>query len=624
MLPRARHARYAIATAAAAALATAAPGQLRVVNYNVAGLQGDLSAMIDVFEHIRSDDVPGFAVAPHIYVFQEVQTDDVAQLLAAINVATPGYTYTQATYTNDGKNGFAGAQALYFRSDALVEVPAHHEDIYTGAQRYCDRWHLKLLGYDSPDAELYVYGMHLKADPNSSSELTRYNGVIAVRANADELPENADLPADTHIIYAGDMNFYSNTEAGYAHFLLPGPGVAIDPLGSGPWGGSGHALIHTQSPREIISGPLIGGGMDDRFDFQLISTELDDALGLSIIPGTYRSVGNDGGHYNAAINDGDNDYFPSQTTRSNHLADALHEASDHLPIIVDYQLPARIGATLPADFGRVIEGTLHAVPLTVSNTVAAVVPVGGDQLLYSYAATGDVFGNGSGNIEPMGSPVDHFIILSTSAAGEISGTVTVSSVSQGAGSVQVDTGGTIVRAAAASFDGITVVTETTIPVTVEPDTGAHQIHVDVHNVGYDALQALLDVDNVFGSAPRFGFQGGLAGGIGAAPAQLTFTFDSDGAAAGPHVLTASVETSDEDIPGAQVTNLDLTIEVMVEAEALLGDLDGDGDVDFGDLLIVIGQWGPCPAPPAQCPADLNGSGGVGFDDILVILANWSA
>ncbi len=43
MLPRARHARYAIATAAAAALATAAPGQLRVVNYNVAGLQGDLS-----------------------------------------------------------------------------------------------------------------------------------------------------------------------------------------------------------------------------------------------------------------------------------------------------------------------------------------------------------------------------------------------------------------------------------------------------------------------------------------------------------------------------------------------------------------------------------------------------
>lgn len=53
-----------------------------------------------------------------------------------------------------------------------------------------------------------------------------------------------------------------------------------------------------------------------------------------------------------------------------------------------------------------------------------------------------------------------------------------------------------------------------------------------------------------------------------------------------------------------------------------GDLDGDGDVDFADVLLVIGQWGPCPAPPAQCPADLNGNGAVDFADVLVLLANW--
>jgi len=49
------------------------------------------------------------------------------------------------------------------------------------------------------------------------------------------------------------------------------------------------------------------------------------------------------------------------------------------------------------------------------------------------------------------------------------------------------------------------------------------------------------------------------------------------------------------------------------------DLDGSGDVGFGDLLILLGAWGPCPA----CPADLDGDGTVGFSDLLQLLAAWS-
>ncbi|MCP3905036.1 MAG: hypothetical protein GY715_15540 [Planctomycetes bacterium] len=48
------------------------------------------------------------------------------------------------------------------------------------------------------------------------------------------------------------------------------------------------------------------------------------------------------------------------------------------------------------------------------------------------------------------------------------------------------------------------------------------------------------------------------------------------------------------------------------------DLNGDGDVGFGDILAVIGAWGPC----ACCPEDLDGSGDVGFGDILEIIGNW--
>lgn len=56
---------------------------------------------------------------------------------------------------------------------------------------------------------------------------------------------------------------------------------------------------------------------------------------------------------------------------------------------------------------------------------------------------------------------------------------------------------------------------------------------------------------------------------------------------------------------------------------LPGDIDGDGDVDFTDLLATLAAWGPCPGPPDPCPWDLNGDGMVGFGDLLILLAAWT-
>lgn len=49
-----------------------------------------------------------------------------------------------------------------------------------------------------------------------------------------------------------------------------------------------------------------------------------------------------------------------------------------------------------------------------------------------------------------------------------------------------------------------------------------------------------------------------------------------------------------------------------------GDVNEDLYVDFGDVLLVLSQWGPCNG----CPGDLNDDGFVDFGDILVILGNW--
>ncbi|MDY7109609.1 MAG: hypothetical protein SYC29_13325 [Planctomycetota bacterium] len=55
---------------------------------------------------------------------------------------------------------------------------------------------------------------------------------------------------------------------------------------------------------------------------------------------------------------------------------------------------------------------------------------------------------------------------------------------------------------------------------------------------------------------------------------------------------------------------------------IIGDLDGDGDVDTADLLQLLGAWGDCPEPPDGCPGDLDDDGDVDTADLLILLGNW--
>ncbi len=55
------------------------------------------------------------------------------------------------------------------------------------------------------------------------------------------------------------------------------------------------------------------------------------------------------------------------------------------------------------------------------------------------------------------------------------------------------------------------------------------------------------------------------------------------------------------------------------AETCPADADGDGDVGFGDVLLVLTAWGD----PGG-PADIDGSGEVGFGDVLAVLAQWGS
>ena len=79
------------------------------------------------------------------------------------------------------------------------------------------------------------------------------------------------------------------------------------------------------------------------------------------MPGA-RAFGNGGNTFNGNIND------PQNTSQPQAVLDALFNASDHLPVVADYQIPARMGVNVAAVPSRVIVGASVPVNVTVTNT----------------------------------------------------------------------------------------------------------------------------------------------------------------------------------------------------------------------------------------------------------------
>jgi len=342
-----------------------------------------------------------------------------------------------------------------------------------------------------------------------------------------------------------------------------------------------------------------------------------------LIPGTYRSFGNDGLHFNEAINLGDNFYYPDDVPRSNAIADALHDASDHIPVVAEYQLPARmVAAVSPSNFGKVIQGADHTITYIAQNTAPfTVTPIGADLLEFTVTGSGAISGQAFGTAEATLPPVSGQLPINTANVGSVSGTVTFSSDNLAVQNPTIvrTVNGTVVRPASPSFADDAMQSELTFMLDVDADSGTHVIQVPVYNFGFDAMQALLNVNSVEGATPPFSFVSGTAQGIGASPTTLTFAFDTTGLADGKYDAELTILASDENLPGASNYELDLLLTVMLgDAVGCEGDLNGDGVVNVSDLLILLGAWGSCP----DCDEDLNGDDVVNVSDLLILLGNW--
>ena len=169
---------------------------------------------------------------------------------------------------------------------------------------------------------------HFKAGSSASSQDRREEEADSVRKYVDA------YPVIKNVFLGADYNIYDAAEAAYQKLITGGNYPFEDPISRpGAWNNnSTFSDIHTQSTRtsQVIECGA-SGGLDDRFDQVLVTNPvMTGADSVRYISGTYKSVGNDNNHYNAALIDA-----PANTVVPQDIATALYYMSDHLPVIMD-------------------------------------------------------------------------------------------------------------------------------------------------------------------------------------------------------------------------------------------------------------------------------------------------
>jgi hypothetical protein len=94
----------------------------------------------------------------------------------------------------------------------------------------------------------------------------------------------------------------------------------------------------------------------------LVSQGIMNSGSISLIPGSYTTYGNDGSHFNDSINQ------PPNYAVGQEIADALHYASDHLPVYAEFEFDVQFIQL--ASIKALIEGLFDGTSMK-SDTVTA-------------------------------------------------------------------------------------------------------------------------------------------------------------------------------------------------------------------------------------------------------------
>ena len=244
------------------------------------------------------------------------------------NVLNINGTNVWMTSAGSNTSNSSLTNCIFYNSTKVTLISHEVANTYT---RDIDVYKFRVNSDDENGTTLTCVVAHLKAGSSSSDEGNRN---IMAQNTMRYLETNY---AGENILIMGDFNLYTSTEPAYrtltssyyypqTHFIDP-----VYPYGVGSWNNnSAYASYHTQSTHSENTGCHSYGGMDDRFDFILMSESIYGGSNrVQYVNGTYTALGQDGRHFNQSIN------YYTNTAVSQEVADALYGNSDHLPIIMN-------------------------------------------------------------------------------------------------------------------------------------------------------------------------------------------------------------------------------------------------------------------------------------------------
>ncbi|MFO0939538.1 MAG: MBG domain-containing protein [Pirellulales bacterium] len=338
---------------------------LKIVSYNIASADAPgtpRTGLDTILAAIGSEAVSNFAKPIDLLALQEVfsqssTTQTVANQMNAI--------YGSGIYGRGSLNGASigsGTQGVVYNTQTLQLLgEAVIGSATSGSQpRQTMRYHFRPRSGGTGN-DFYLYNSHWKANDDQPSEDQRLIEAQLIRNDADSLGNGVN------IIYVGDYNTYRGSDLGFQEMLSTGAGQAKDPVNRvGAWSGTASFNdIFTQAPAVSPPSGLTGGGLDDRFDFQLNTAELSDGQGLEYRSGSYHTFGNNGSvPVNGDINSSSSTALSGLSNRLTVL-NLLTTVSDHLPVVADYTIPANPTVTVTSG-SAVYNGTTYTATASVT------------------------------------------------------------------------------------------------------------------------------------------------------------------------------------------------------------------------------------------------------------------
>lgn len=263
---------------------------------------------------------------------------------------------TQSLLSNFIRHNLNINGASYWKSDNIINYAGSNiiNHIFYDSRKMELKKHVALR---TNPRDTDVYELYLKTKSLSAGDTTKLICIVAhpkagqgYEASRRALMQiamdyvNQHYPTD-NVLIMGDFNMYGASESGYRLLTQTynNPDICfVDPLASvggvGEWTNNiAFERFHTQSTRSYSDECFSSGGLDDRFDFILMSDEI--AFGynhLRYVRNSYYAVGNDGRHFNQSVDQNGNSAVSAE------VAEALFDASDHLPVTMKIAVDAQL------------------------------------------------------------------------------------------------------------------------------------------------------------------------------------------------------------------------------------------------------------------------------------------